>query len=80
MKGTKKYLVSLSIAIGLCVLTWTTALWVTRARIDLRPESDSGFIALRFSRMAGVSIQWSEQGYSAWLWTPDRNERLWSND
>jgi hypothetical protein len=80
MKATKKYLVSLSIAIGLCVLTWAVALWVTGARIDLRTEVGSGFIALRFSRMAGVSIQWSEQGYSTWLWTPESNRRLWPGD
>jgi hypothetical protein len=80
MKGIKKYLAILSIVFALCVVTWGFILWLTGARVDYRNDSDSGLVALYLAPGAGVSFQWSEQGYTAWVWTPESNRRVWPED
>jgi hypothetical protein len=80
MKGIKDYLAVIAIAFGLCVTTWGMALWLTGAKVHYRNYADSGLIALHLTQEAGVSIQWSEQGYSAWIWTPESNRRWWPGE
>lgn len=63
MKGNKKYLAILSVAFALCAVTWILALWLTGARLDYRNDTNSGLVALYLAPEAGVSLQWSEQGY-----------------
>jgi hypothetical protein len=78
--GFRQYAAILVVVCVLCTLTWLSALWLTRARVDFRLDSDSGLVALYLAPESGVSLQWSEQGYSAWAWTPESNRRLWPGE
>lgn len=78
--GIKGFFAAVAIAFGLCIITWVLALWFTGASVDYRYDAGSGLIALYLAPEAGVSIQWSEQGYSAWVWTPESNLKVWPGE
>lgn len=70
----------LGMALALCIVSWFFALWLTGAKVDYRTDANSGLIALSLAPEAGLSFQWSEQGYSAWAWSPNGNRRLWPEE
>lgn len=73
----KQLAAMLAISLVFMLTVWGWALWYTGARLDYRPDKNGALTALRLAPQAGLSYQWSSQGASIWLWTPDMNTRLW---